>query len=268
MTYINDKNFVHRVFHTIEKEVNNETIKKKLHEYFTKNVHQIDYNLFLTFSRAIGQIRKLYDQNVKFSNTFVLTLLTYLHEAKNVFPSNTDTVDVFINRFMKKIPESERVTIVFGGFDNFQCLYYLALKLQMLIGTSINVEEQDNTRREERHTRNDRRNNTSERRYRSRSSRSNNNNRRNPNRIIGSHLTEEQRLDFDKQRTEEEIRKREQRRSIPPPPPGPPPQHNADEMISRLVHDNHSLYNAIRERDNTIMNLQNEIIRLRQGRNI
>lgn len=289
MTYINDSNFVHRVFYTIEKEVHNDAIKSKLHEYFTKNVHKIDYELFLVFARAIGQIRRLYDNsNVKFSNTFVLVLLTYLHEAKNVFPSDVDVVEVFVNKFMKKIPDSERVTFVFSGFDKFQCLYYLVLKLQMYIGASNNIDDKVVRERivEMRRERQDNNNNSTGRRYRSRSrenvrSRPQQNKTNNSMRIWGSHLTEEQRAELEKQHTEvEQTKQRNESNYIPiqtgfvPQQPPPPPSQsqnfhtNADDLISRLVRDNHSLYDAIRQRDNTIINLQNEIDRLRRGRNI
>lgn len=275
---MNDSNFVHRIFYTIEKEVHNNAIKSKLHEYFTKNVHKIDYDLFLLFARAIGQIRRLYDNdNVKFSNTFVLVLLTYLFEAKIVFPSNTDVVDVFVNRFMKKIPDSERVTFVFTDSDKFNCLYYVVFKLQMFIGTSNNIDdrivrERDVETRHERYVRRENKN-SSERRYRSRSrenlrSRTQQNRTNNSMRIWGSHLTEEQRAELEREHVEQQIVELKSKGYIPPPPPPQNVHTTADQIISKLVRDNHSLYEAIRQRDNTIINLQNEVDRLRRGHNI
>lgn len=143
----------------------------------------------------------------------------------------------------------------------------------MYINTSNNIERTVETRHE-RYVRRENNNSTStRRRYRSRSSERTHQSRNNNKsmRIWGSHLTEQQRAEFEKEHVEQERIRTSSQSVFIPQPPTPPTQilhTNADELISRLVRDNHSLYDAIRQRDNTIINLQNEIDRLRRGRNI
>ena len=257
MTYINDSNFVNTVLSTIIQNVTNNSIKNQLQNYFTKNNQRVNYDLFLKFSRAIGTIRNSYkNDNLKFSDTFVLALLTYLHEAQYILSRNEDIVVLFVNEFFKKVPESERVTIECN--EKFVCLSYLAQNLDMYVGTSdgININNKRNYNRSNRGRYQNYQNDGRRQRSRSRST---------SKRVWGSHLTEKQRHDIEKQYNEVQPQ---------------PQQHqdyqnhvhvNADEMISRLVRDNHSLYACIKERDTTIFNLQNEVNRLRAltgGRNI
>lgn len=287
MTYINDNDFVHSVFYTIEKRVYDQKIRNKLHEYFTRNVHHMNYDLFLIFSRAIGELRKIYTQtNIKFSNSFILVLLTYLQESSDTLPKDADVIRIFIDKFMKRT-ESERVLITIDHDQGFECLRYLASKLNIYIGTSSNEEDRVvrnrtndyyNFRRDQRDQR-PVEEQTSGRRQRSRSNESRRNNIpprfNNPNTVYASHVTQEQRMEI------------ERNRAIPPPPstpstvsvstplpltallpPTPPQQQpvlqqNADHMIARLVQDNHSLYNAISQRDTVIAQLQNELTQLR-----
>lgn len=270
MTYINDNDFVHSVFFTIEKRVYDQTMRNKLHEYFTRNVHHMDYDLFLLFSRAIGELRKVYTQNdVKFSNSFILVLLTYLKESSDVFPKDADVVRIFIDRFMKKT-DSERIMITIDhDTKGFECLRFLASKLNIYIGIN-NVDDRVVRNRSNDHY-NFRRNSVQEtgrrERNRSRSPSRYNVGRRasnvpprsnNPNTVYASHVTQDQRMEIERQR---ELH-------IPPVIQQQPPvmqiQQNADVMIARLVEDNHSLYAALTQRDSTINQLRNELEHLRR----
>ena len=276
MVYINDNDFVHSVYYTIEKRVYDVEIKKKLHQYFTKNTHHMDYDLFLIFSRVIGELDKIYN-NCKYSNSFILVLLTYLHESARVL-NNADVISAFLEKFLKKVPESEIVTIDCTEYYNqfpreFECLRYLTLtsKLQMFIynngnnnGNNAN-NERYSLRRAPRRIYNEeqqQQERRSERRSRSRSSQSrrnqnqNQNQNPNPNRVYAPHVTQEKRLEM-----EQSERVLQQQ----------PIQQNPDAVIFRLVQDNHSLSNAIYQRDimirkmnETIQQLSNELLQYRR----
>ena len=143
MVYINDNNFVHSVLYTIEKRVFDAGIRKKLHEYFTRNTHHMNYDLFMIFSRALGELNKVY-YNCKYSNSFILVLLTYLHESTRIKQLiDTDVIKPFIEKFLKKTTESEIVSVDCTEYytqypHEFECLRVL---------TSSNVYLQQSKRR-------------------------------------------------------------------------------------------------------------------------
>lgn len=260
MVYINDNDFVHSVYYTIEKRVYDVEIKKKLNQYFTKNTRHIDNDLFLLFSRVLGELNKIYN-NCKYSYSFILVLLTYLHESARVL-NNADVISSFLEKFLKKVPESEIITIDCTEYYNqfpreFECLRYLThtTKIKMFIynNNGNNGRSHYSLRRIPRRVNNER---CSERRSRSRSSESRRSPNQNPNRVYAPHITQEKRVEI------EQFERVLQQQPV---------QQNPDAVIFRLVQDNHSLSNAIYQRDimirkmnETIQQLSNELLQYRR----